>query len=258
MKTQTLVLSLLLMPLLFGKPGKRAVLFDACEAKMQETWLQGVKHFEADENVEAMALFKKMDKECPKSLSAKSYIALINRMDGNYDAALEIYEKMLVINPKNAKVIGETYDTCLEGAEFDLDREKWDAMEKKLNRAVEFRPETVEVLGIRSQSAILRKDFKGCVNYTSKILAKNPQDADAYFDRATCRANMQDLTNALVDISQALRMNPETEWYVARAGMYAAMNRCPDAMRDIATAKKTNLDDEVTNEMQKVQAQCQK
>ncbi len=72
----------------------------------------------------------------------------------------------------------------------------------------------------------------------NKVIAENPQRAEAYVQRAKVRRRLKDEEGAIADYSQAIKLAPTATVYLARALVWLSLNQVKGAIADSREAVK--------------------
>ncbi len=70
----------------------------------------------------------------------------------------------------------------------------------------------------------------------SRLIEKDPDDADNYRNRARFRSGTYDRSGALADLDKVIELEPDSQAYWARAGLLADLGRLDDALADARAA----------------------
>ena len=98
-------------------------------------------------------------------------------------------------------------------------------------------PVDIVIEGIRraTQAESPQPDDKG-IAYFTQLIAKRPDDADAFLDRGRLRVEEGELDLAVADISEALRIAPTAAGYLARGEVQLARGDNDSAVSDFEKA----------------------
>ncbi|KAF3888007.1 MULTISPECIES: tetratricopeptide repeat protein [Nostocales] len=120
---------------------------------------------------------------------------------GKYDGAIEAYNEVLQINPKDIIIyykrgLARYHLGDYEGAIADY------------SQAIRINPYYGKVYTRSGLARYHLGDYEGAIADYSQAIRINPNDAFAYKNRADVRSHIGDRQGALEDYSQAMRMNP--------------------------------------------------
>ena len=152
-----------------------------------------------------------------------------------YDKAIEIYNKGLVIQPDDFEIYLD------RGITYNLMGKHQDAIDN-FKLAAKVKPEE-EYLNTNIAFEYLQlKNFEESIRYCSIHLAKNPDDALAYFYRGTSYFNIGKNTEAISDLVKSTNLGPENgnAWY----NLSMAQNKTGlfnDALQSVINAQKNGF-----------------
>src|SRR3954471_10791920 len=88
-----------------------------------------------------------------------------------------------------------------------------------------------------AQKKLNQNDYFGAVRVLDQTITQNPNLAEAYFLRATTKEKQRDAISALVDYSEAIRLNvADLRYYTARGDLLMALDRYQEAIDDYSHA----------------------
>ena len=94
------------------------------------------------------------------------------------------------------------------------------------NQVLAENPENVKAINARAAVQDIVANGQGTADYNKAIeistasLSKNPNDADAYYNRATAYRGLKSYDKARADYEQAIKLNPQrTDWQTALKAM---------------------------------------
>ncbi len=206
-----------------------------------------------DENpitTEGEPAFHRTTKLEPETLDGYFERAQNRTLNGELEGAIADYTQILQLDPMNVRAyyqrgqvrsaLGDT-ETAVE----DLNQSIHWARIASLKRIKEFNQslsDTLRSLKQKPEDASERHSQKAppietsLKNYTQAIQA-NPRNAQAYFQRAQCRALIGDLKGAIADYTRTLELNPHhTAAYYRRGQSRAALGALDDARQDFNQA----------------------
>jgi len=88
-----------------------------------------------------------------------------------------------------------------------------------------------------------QKDYKGSIDYYTKVIALNPKDSMAYFDRAMAKEMINDYQGAIDDYTRQLKIDEKNvDCYFLRGVMKFKLKNYKGAIEDCNTTLKTESD----------------
>lgn len=130
----------------------------------------------------------------------------------------------------------EDEDKIIVFADFQYALRKIEAGEIKtairfLTRVIEKDPEHLDAYYNRGEARIAIGDFTGAVEDCDKSISLNPEDADAYLNRGSAKANLKDYSSSLADTDNALCLGfSKLEIaYLNKAVCYLHLNNAQEA-----------------------------
>lgn len=215
---------------------------------------------------EKAALLELIEKEP----TAENYFKLGNneRINENYDKAIECYEKAIELNPEYAMAYNnrgysynklgeeekaiEDYSKAIEinpeyalaysnrGISYSNKGEEEKAMED-YNNAIELNPEYVRAYNNRGYSYSNMGEEEKAIEDYNKAIELNPEYAMAYNNRGISYRNIGEEEKAIEDYKKAIELNPEYAMaYNNRGNSYSNLGEKEKAIRDYNKAIELN------------------
>lgn len=154
------------------------------------------------------------------------------RMMGEGTKALEDYAKFASIGE------GLTSDFYLKRAELYVDIEQYENALKDYESAIQLSPDQSILYEGRANIHFLMGDYNEAISDYNRFLSSADQmDKKAYAvavgNRGYCYFSMQDLENALRDLNDCIKNDPDYAWaYFTRGQIYQALERYEEAKAD--------------------------
>jgi tetratricopeptide (TPR) repeat protein len=153
-------------------------------------------------------------------------LATQNLQDGKYNQAIEIYTRILNIDPS----IHEAY-TNRGIAKYHLDL--FQLAIQDFNMALRINGSDFWALAYRGLSYRELGNLQQAVSDLSRAIQVQPSEAFVYYERALTKALMNSYQDAIADLTKAINMNPKNlDFYLLRAGLYRESGNCPSALQD--------------------------
>ena len=166
----------------------------------------------------------------PVSLNALNAVGLRYRDLGRYKAALNAFDRILVLDANNAAAHAN------RGAVFN-DQGRFEEARNAFEQALQINPELPEALINQIRSLVELQRYEEAISRADQAIAINPSKAEAHMSRGMALAKCQQPKDALAAFSEALRLNPLLlEAYINRADHLRLMGRLEDALGDARRA----------------------
>jgi tetratricopeptide (TPR) repeat protein len=120
---------------------------------------------------------------------------------GDVAGALADYTKALALNPKHVSAL-----TSRGNLRFD--QNDTDGAEQDCRAALALAAENVDAINCLGRVDLRRRRYASALERFSRIIAIDPKLPFAYYNRAVARSAAGDTTQALLDLEQALALNP--------------------------------------------------
>lgn len=112
--------------------------------------------------------------------------------------------------------------------------------------ATQLNAQTNAELVNRGYNAVAQRDYAAAINQYTQIIAADPTDAQAFYNRATTFTLLKDYARAIADYSQAITLNPKhARAYYNRALAYRSLGDYTRAISDYTQAIALNPNDVV-------------
>ena len=99
-----------------------------------------------------------------------------------------------------------------------------------------------------------RGNYQGALKDFNQVIAENPQDIHAYFNRGYAHSSLGQFEQALADFTIALKLDPQmVEAYVNRGNVYLQLGEDETAIADYEKALEINPFDQPSVELIKVE-----
>jgi tetratricopeptide (TPR) repeat protein len=159
---------------------------------------------------------------------------------------------------------GKSYKTALEACDvaLDMDAKYYDAMIlkceirfaakeyayalKTLNETIAALPELkmdYNLYKMRAQTKFHMKDFRGSANDWNVYIDAIPKEEDAYINRAAALINCNDHTKAIIDLDEAIKINPKNHVSYCYRGLAKGSNKqIVEGIKDLDFSIKLKFD----------------
>jgi tetratricopeptide (TPR) repeat protein len=193
-------------------------------------------------------------KECKVYFDSAASIAVADKIDDaeflyyraklmflgkEYKQALDVLANATEIKPKYIEAI------VLKG-EVRFAQKDYNYALKELNEAIGLMKADAldyNAYKTRAKSKFEIADYKGSVSDWSVYLDGNPGEEDALISRGAARINMNDNTNAIVDLDEAIKKNPKNPVSYNYRGMAKAGNKqLVEGLKDVDYSIKLKFD----------------
>lgn len=149
---------------------------------------------------------------------------------GDYAGAIAKYEEALAIAPHSAEAeigLGQAYRAV----------HNYDEAKRTLERAVQEHPKNETALAVLGNLEIQLQTYAPAVQHLAAALALRPDDAQTRIWLAVAYKSTADFPNALAQVGKVLASDPNNALaYYERAQVYSSQDRDADALRDAEKA----------------------
>ena len=120
---------------------------------------------------------------------------------GEYDKALENYNKAIELNPNYAKA----YNNC--GLVWD-EKEEYDKAIENYNKAIELDPNYIDAYNNRGNAWYEGGEYDKALADCDKTIELDPKYSNAYYNRGLLWDEKEEYDKALEDYNKAIELNP--------------------------------------------------
>ncbi len=138
----------------------------------------------------------------PNSLTAKIGLAQAYRGVHNYDEARRILEEAHRQHPRNAEPLATLGD-------LDIEMQTYDEAIRYLTNALSLRPSDVNTRDRLAVAYKAKGDIPHALAQITKVLARDPENALAYYTRAQIESDRSRDAQALPDAEKVVELQPE-------------------------------------------------
>ncbi|MBD2740892.1 TonB family protein [Coleofasciculus sp. FACHB-1120] len=118
-----------------------------------------------------------------------------------------------------------------------LDAGDYKAAVDLLSKVLEVNPNDTEAYYNRAVALVELEDYKKAIADYSKVLQLDPQDDEAYLNRGLARTELEDDAGAIADYSEVIKLKPDqAEAYYQRGIAYAQLEEDNKAIEDLQKA----------------------
>ena len=160
---------------------------------------------------------------------------MIYDRQGKQDLALENYNQALTLDPRYA--MGYNNRGILY-----KNTQHFEAAEADFKKAIELEPDNWQAFYNFGNLYFIQSRFSEAINYYQKTLERNPSFSIARWQLIKSFMNTRQLPNAIEQCSLLIALNPShAQAYFQRATLYAELNQPVEALEDLEHAQKLGL-----------------
>ncbi|MCX7704306.1 MAG: protein kinase, partial [Planctomycetota bacterium] len=147
---------------------------------------------------------KEQAEEKKKRKDAKRYYECgrVKHLEGDYDGAIEDYNKALELDPENADAYGNRGFARSATGDYD-------GAIKDFNKAIELSPTDALAYAGRGFAKAARGDYEGAIRDCDKAIEFDSKLVAAYVCRGDVKRHKKDYKGAIEDYSIAIELNPK-------------------------------------------------
>jgi tetratricopeptide (TPR) repeat protein len=138
----------------------------------------------------------------PNLISTNFYLGLSFKLAGNYDKAIEQYQKILEISPKSISIYAEISNTFAE-------QEKWEDALKWLDKADEIQPNGFQVQIHYANYFIRKKEYKKAGEYLNIAKKLQPKSTIPYEAFANIALREKNYEEAISNLQKCIELDPK-------------------------------------------------
>ncbi len=183
----------------------------------------------------AIADYSKWIQLKPKNFEPYFKRANSYRSQEKWDLALADYNKVIKLNPKSDKIY------AYRGLIY-LEQQKWDLAMADIKKAIKFGFDYYDPFSYVSRELKIEKQqFNSAIAYYNKIIKLEPQDIEAYFNRALIYVIQEKMDLAKANLDEILKLDPQNvRAYIYRGHIYNKRYKSELALADYNKAIQLN------------------
>ncbi|MBK8399324.1 MAG: tetratricopeptide repeat protein [Leptospiraceae bacterium] len=147
----------------------------------------------------------------PNIISTNFYMAQSYKLAGNYNKAIEFYQKILAISPKSISIYADISSSYTE-------QEKWEEALTWLDKADEIQPNNFQVQIHYANYFIRKKEFKKAYEYLNLAKKLQPKSTTPYEAIANISLRLKNYDDAIVNLQKCLELEPKKASFLNQLG----------------------------------------
>ncbi len=147
----------------------------------------------------------------PNLISTNFYLGLSFKLAGNFDKAIEQYQKILEISPKSISIYAEISNAFAE-------QEKWEEALKWLDKADEIQPNGFQVQIHYANYFIRKKEYKKAGEYLNIAKKLQPKSTIPYEAFANIALREKNYEEAISNLQKCIELDPKKGSFLNQLG----------------------------------------
>jgi tetratricopeptide (TPR) repeat protein len=166
----------------------------------------------------------------PNLISTNFYLALSYKLAGNYQKAIEQYQKILEISPRNISIYAEISNAFVE-------QEKWEEALTWLDKADEIQPNGFQVQIHYANFFIRKKEYKKATEYLAIAKKIQPKSTIPYEAFANIALREKNFEEAISNFQKCIELDPKKgSFYIQLGNVYKQKGEMPLALLNFQKA----------------------
>ena len=172
-----------------------------------DLYKSGIKKMDSLRFKEALQIFQKALKKNSQMTECYNKMAFCKMKLNDFEGASEDLQKSLQLQPDNyecIKYLGRSYF-------FD---KKYNEAKRTYDEALKLNPNDFELLFFVAELKAVGRDLKGAIDLFTACINEKENYAEAYFQRAFLKFDLEDFNYSIKDITDGFRYRKDTAFYL--------------------------------------------